>query len=75
MNYCLMSCALAAHRVDFLQKCDALAQTILQAFNSSYAERSKAAPLNRGILNSTTWGRLGGGQYSEIIEFYFFGKD
>jgi hypothetical protein len=34
-----------------------LARTILQALNPSYAEHSPAAPINRGVLNSTTWGR------------------
>ena len=34
-----------------------LAQTILLALNSSYAEHSPIAPIDRGVLNSTTWGR------------------
>ena len=34
-----------------------LAQIILQALNSSYAKHSPAASLDRGMLNSTTWGR------------------
>ena len=33
-----------------------LAQTILLALNSSYAEHSPIAPIDRGVLNSTTWG-------------------
>ena len=34
-----------------------LAQTILQALNPSYAEHSLAATIDRGVLNSATWGR------------------
>jgi hypothetical protein len=34
-----------------------LAQTILQAFNSSYAKHSSATPVDRGMLNSSKWGR------------------
>ena len=34
-----------------------LAQTILQALNPSYAEYSSAATIDRGVLNSPTWGR------------------
>ncbi len=34
-----------------------LARTILQALNSSYAERSPEAPIDWGVLNSATWGR------------------
>jgi hypothetical protein len=33
-----------------------LAQTILQALNPSYAEHSLAASIDRGVLNSATWG-------------------
>ncbi len=35
-----------------------LARTILQALNSSYAERSPEAPIDWGVLNSATWGSL-----------------
>jgi hypothetical protein len=34
-----------------------LAQTILQALNPSYAGNSPAASIDRGVLNSATWGR------------------
>ena len=33
---------------------------ILQALNPSYAEHSPAASIDRGVLNSTTWGRSPG---------------
>ena len=34
-----------------------LAQTILQALNPLYAEHSPAASIDRGVLNSATWGK------------------
>ena len=43
-----------------------LAQTILQALNPSYAEYSPVATIDRGVLNSATWGRLRG-EISELI--------
>ena len=35
-----------------------LAHAILQALNPSYAEHSPAATIDRGVLNSPTWGRM-----------------